>query len=96
METDNLNRQLVPYLEVIINQTLEMVDIISDGENFEGEEVNKLLNQLEDEFGEYTSMLSPKIQGRILDIKYKLGGFDKIYDLQESPPNTQFLEEFTK
>jgi len=96
METDNLNRQFVPYLEPIINQTLEMVEIISKGKDFDKSEIIKLLNQLQDDFGEYIHMLSPKTQGRILEVNYQLEKFDKIYDLQGAPLNTQPLEEFTK
>ena len=77
---DNLEKQLIPYLEPIINQTLEMIEEMFGKENFDEGEVNELLYQLEDEFGEYMSMLSPQIHGKILKIHDKLLGLDNIYD----------------
>ncbi len=93
---DNLEKQFIPYLEPIINQTLEMIEIISKGENFDKSEISKLLNELQENFGEYIHMMSPETQGKILEVNYQLAGFDKIYDPQDSPLNTQPFEEFTK
>lgn len=93
---DNLEKQFIPYLEPIINQTLEMVEIISKGEDFDKSEISRLLNELQEDFGEYIHMMSPETQGRILEVSYQLAGFDKIYDPQDSPLNTQPFEEFTK
>jgi hypothetical protein len=88
MEEDNLEKQFIPYLEPIVNQTLEMVETISKGENFDKSEIIKLLNELQDNFGEYIHMMSLETQGRILEVSYQLDNFDEIYDLQDAPPNT--------
>jgi len=96
IEEDNLESQFVPYLEPIINQTLEMVETISKGKDFDKSEIIKLLNQLQDDFGEYIHMMSPETQGRILEVSYQLEGFDEEYDLQDAPPNTQPFEELTE
>lgn len=93
---DNLEKQFIPYLEPIINQTLEMIEIISKGENFDKSEISKLLNELQENFGEYIHMMSPETQGKILEVNYQLAEFDKVYDPQDSPLNTQPFEEFTK
>lgn len=93
---NNLEKQFIPYLEPIINQTLEMVESISKEENFDRDEINNLLNQLKENFGEYIHMMSPETQGRILEINYQLTGFDRMHDLQDSPPNIQPFEGFTK
>jgi hypothetical protein len=97
MKIDNLEKQFIPYLEPIINQTLDMVDtLFLDIDNFDKNEILKMLNLLQEDFGDYIHMLSPETQGRILDIKYQIVEFDKIYDLQDTPSNTQPLEEFTR
>jgi hypothetical protein len=93
---DNLEKQFIPYLEPIINQTLEMVEIISKGEDFDKSEISRLLNELQEDFGEYIHMMSPETQGRILEVSYQLAEFDEIYDLQDAPLNTQPFEGFTK
>ena len=95
MEAYDLEKQFIPYLEPIVNQTLEMVEIISKGENFDGSEVSKLLNELQEEFGEYIHMMSPETQGRILEISYQLERLDEGYDLKDAPLNTQPFEELT-
>lgn len=87
METDNLNRQLVPYLEVIINQTLEEIESIFNEDQFDEGEVNELLYQLEDEFGEYIGMLSPQIRGRFMEIHDKLLNGNNVYDNKETIEN---------
>ena len=94
-EEDNLEKQFIPYLEPIVNQILEMVEMISKGEDFDKSEIIKLLDQLQEDFGEYIHMMSPETQGRILEVSYQLEGFDEEYDLQDTPPNTQPFEELT-
>jgi len=69
---DNLEKQFIPYLEPIINQTLEMIETISEGEDFDGDEANKLLKELQEDFGEYINILSPEILNRILKMQDKL------------------------
>lgn len=85
---DNLEKQIIPYLGPIINQTLEMVESLSKEENFDRNEISKLLNQLQEDFGEYIHRMSPEIQGKILEVNYQLAEIDKIHDSQDSPPNT--------
>lgn len=96
IEEDNLEKQFIPYLEPIVNQTLEMVEMISKGKDFDKSEIIKLLDQLQEDFGEYIHMMSPETQGRILEVSYQLEGFDEEYDLQNAPPNTQPFEKLTK
>jgi hypothetical protein len=73
MEEINFDKQLIPLLEPIIAQSLNMIEqIINSEENFSKEEVSKLLLELEYNFGEYKHLLSPKIYGRIMDINHKL------------------------
>jgi hypothetical protein len=80
----DFDKQLIPLLEPIIAQSLNMIEkIINSGENFDRDEVSNLLLDLEDNFGEYKHLLSPKIYGRIMDMNYKLSDFDKVYDPQE-------------
>jgi transcription initiation factor TFIID subunit TAF12 len=69
---NNLDKQLIPYLEPVVKQVLDIIDEIINKENFDEGEVNELLYQLNDEFGEYINMLSPQTQGRILEIHGKL------------------------
>ena len=69
---NNLDKQLIPYLEPVVKQVLDIIDEIINKENFDEGEVNELLYQLNDEFGEYLNMLSPQTQGRILEIHGKL------------------------
>ena len=80
----DFDKQLIPLLEPIIAQSLNMIEkIIDSGEDFDRDEVSVLLLDLEDNFGEYKHLLSPKIYGRIMDVNYKLSDFDKVYDPQE-------------
>jgi len=80
----DFDKQLIPLLEPIIAQSLNMIEKIMDsGENFDRDEVSSLLLDLEDNFGEYKHLLSPKIYGRIMDVNYKLLSFDKVCDSQE-------------
>ena len=95
-EEDNLEKQSIPYLELIVNQTLEMIKIISKGKDFDKSEIIKLLNELQNDFEEYIYMLSPETQDKILDISYQLEGIDEEYDLQKTPPNIQPFEELTE
>jgi hypothetical protein len=96
METINLDKQLIPYLEPVINQTLDMVESISKEEGFNRQEVKTLLNQLEEEFGEYTHLLSPQIKGRILEINHFILGDDKVYEITDEQQNTQPLDNNAK
>ena len=84
MEEDNFDKQLIPLLEPIIIQSLDMIEKIMDsGENFSRNEVSNLFLDLEDNFGEYKHLLSPKIYGRIMDMNYKLSQLDESYDFIE-------------
>jgi len=67
MEID-LNKQLVPYMEHVIGQTLNMVESISKEEGFNKKEMGKLIFELNNEFGDYLTLLSPQIQGKIMEI----------------------------
>ncbi len=91
---DNLEKQIIGYLEPVINQTLEMVEIISKGEDFDKTEVRKLLNELQEDFGEYIHMMSPETQDRILDINCELSDFEVVYDSQDLAPNITLFENF--
>ena len=77
---DNLEKQLIPYLEPVINQTLEMVEGLLNEENFDVGEINELLYQLQEDFGEYMNILSPQIHDKISKIHDKLLGLDNIYE----------------
>ena len=80
----DFDKQLIPLLEPIIAQSLNMIEKIMDsGEDFDRDEVSNLLLDLEDNFGEYKHLLSPKIYGRIMDVNYKLSDIGKVYDPQE-------------
>ena len=84
MEEDNFDKQLIPLLEPIIIQSLDMIEKIMDsGENFSRNEVSNLFLDLEENFGEYKHLLSPKIYGRIMNINYKLSQLDESYDFIE-------------
>lgn len=84
MEEDNFDKQLIPLLEPIIVQSLDMIEKIMDsGENFSRNEVSNLFLDLEENFGEYKHLLSPKIYGRIMNINYKLSQLDESYDFIE-------------
>ena len=84
MEEDNFDKQLIPLLEPIIVQSLDMIEKIMDsGENFSRNEVFNLFLDLEENFGEYKHLLSPKIYGRIMDMNYKLSQLDESYDFIE-------------
>ena len=84
MEEIDFDKQLIPLLEPIIVQSLDMIEKIMDsGENFSRNEVSNLFLDLEDNFGEYKHLLSPKIYGRIMDMNYKLSQLDESYDFRE-------------
>jgi hypothetical protein len=57
--------------------------IMNSGEDFSRDEVSNLFLDLEENFGEYKHLLSPKIYGRIMDINYKLSQLDEGYDFIE-------------
>jgi hypothetical protein len=84
MEEIDFDKQLIPLLEPIIVQSLDMIEKIMDsGENFDRDEVSSLVLDLEENFGEYKHLLSPKIYGRIVDMNYKLSQLDEGYDFVE-------------
>lgn len=84
IEEDNFDKQLIPLLEPIIAQSLDMIEKIMDsGENFSKNEVSNLILDLEKNFGEYKHLLSPKIYGRIMEVNYKLSQLDESYDFIE-------------
>jgi len=84
IEEDNFDKQLIPLLEPIIVQSLDMIEqIMNSGEDFSRDEVYNLFLDLEENFGEYKHLLSPKIYGRIMDINYKLSQLDEGYDFIE-------------
>jgi hypothetical protein len=80
MEEYNLEKQSISYLEPIINQTLEMIEIISKGEDFDANEVNELLKELQENFGEYIHMMSIETQDKILKIQDELLNLDNTYE----------------
>jgi len=80
MEEYNLEKQSISYLEPIINQTLEMIEIISKGEGFDANEVNELLKELQEDFGEYIHMMSIETQDKILKIQDELLNLDNTYE----------------
>jgi hypothetical protein len=84
LEEIDFDKQLIPLLEPIIAQSLDMIEkIMASGEDFSRDEVSNLILDLEENFGEYKHLLSPKIYGRIMDMNYKLLGFDKVCDSKE-------------
>jgi hypothetical protein len=84
IEEDNFDKQLIPLLEPIIAQSLDMIEqIMNSGEDFSRDEISSLILDLEENFGEYKHLLSSKIYGRIMNINYRLSEFDKTYDSQE-------------
>ena len=80
MEEYNLEKQSISYLEPIINQTLEMIEIFSKGEDFDANEVNELLKELQEDFGEYIHMMSIETQDKILKIQDELLNLDNTYE----------------
>jgi hypothetical protein len=95
MEMD-LNKQLVPYMEHIINQTLDMVESLSKEKGLDVKEISKLISELEIEFGDYTTLLSPQIQGRIMEINHYILNNNKIYEESNAPLNTQPFDNNSK
>jgi len=83
-EENNFEKQLIPYLEPIITQSLNMIEkLIDSGENFSKDEASKLLLDLEDNFGEYKHLLSSKTYGKIMEVNYRLSQLDEGYDFIE-------------
>jgi len=95
MEMD-LNKQLVPYMEHIINQTLDMVESLSKEKGLDVKEISKLISELEIEFGDYTTLLSPQIQGRIMEINHYILNNNKIYEGSNTSLNTQPFDNNSK
>jgi len=78
---NNLDKQLVPYMEHVINQTLNMVEeLFTNTDNIDKVEISMLLTQLREDFGDYNSLLSPKIQGRLLEINDKILKGNTVYE----------------
>jgi hypothetical protein len=96
MEID-LNKQLIPYMEHVINQTLNMVDkIFVDTDNIDRVEISRLLTQLNDEFKDYIILLSPQTQGRLMEINHHILGNDKIYEMKDNQLNIQSFDNNAK
>ena len=93
---NNLDKQLVPYMEHIINQTLNMVESLSEEESFDRKEMGKLIFELKNNFGDYITLLSPQIQGRITEINDYILGDDKVYEMENDQPNIQPFENDAK
>jgi hypothetical protein len=93
---NNLDKQLVPYMEHIIGQTLNMVESISKEESFNKKEMGKLISELNNEFGDYFTLLSPQIQGRIMEINHYILNDDKVYEESNDQPNIQSFENDAK
>jgi hypothetical protein len=77
---NNLDKQLVPYMEHVIGQTLNMVEkLFVDTDNIDKSEISKLLTHLKEDFGDYITLLSPQIQGRLLEINDKMLKDDTVH-----------------
>lgn len=95
MEID-LNKQLVPYMEYVIGQTLDTVERLSKEEIFDKKEIKQLISELENEFGDYLILLSPQIQGRIMEINHYILDDDKVYEESNNQLNIQPFENNAK
>jgi hypothetical protein len=93
---NNLDKQLVPYMEHVIGQTLNMVESISKEKGFNKKEMGKLISELNNEFGDYLTLLSPQIQGRIMEINHYMLNDDKVYEESNDQPNIQPFEDNAK
>lgn len=93
---NNLDKQLVPYMEHVIGQTLNMVESISKEEGFDKKEIGKLISELNSEFGDYLALLSPQIQGRIMEINHYMLDDNKVYEESNDQPNIQPFENNAK
>jgi len=68
-------------MEHVINQTLNMVDgIFVDTDNIDRVEISRLLTQMDEEFKDYLTSLSPQTQGRLMEIKDKMLKDDTAYE----------------
>jgi hypothetical protein len=83
-------------MEHIINQTLDMVESLSKEKGLDVKEISKLISELEIEFGDYTTLLSPQIQGRIMEINHYILNNNKIYEESNAPLNTQPFDNNSK
>lgn len=95
MEID-LNKQLVPYMEYVIGQTLDTVERLSKEEIFDKKEIKQLISELENEFGDYLILLSPQIQGRIIEINHYILDDDKVCEELSNQLNIQPFENNIK
>jgi hypothetical protein len=78
---NNLDKQLVPYMEHVIGQTLDMVEkLFVDTDNIDKKEIKNLLTHLKEDFGDYITLLSPKIQGRLFEINDKILKDDTVHE----------------
>ena len=93
---DNLDKHLAPYMEHVIGQTLNMVESIFKEEGFDKKEMGKLISELNNEFGDYLTLLSPQIQGRIMEINHYISNDDKVYEESNDQPNIQPFENDAK
>jgi hypothetical protein len=95
MEND-LDKQLVPYMEQVIEHTLNMIESLSKEEIFNKKEMRNLISELDSEFGDYLTLLSPQIQGRIMEINHYILNDDKVYEGSNDQPNIQLFEDNAK
>lgn len=93
MEID-LNKQMVPYIEHVINQTLDMVErICVDTDNINRVEISRLLTQLEKDFGSYLTLLSPQTQGRLMEINHNILKDDEVYEELNDQQDTPLFDD---
>jgi hypothetical protein len=96
MEID-LNKQMVPYIEHVINQTLDMVErICVDTDNINRMEISRLLTQLEEDFGSYLTLLSPQTQGRLMEINRNILKDNEVYEELNDQQDTPLFDDNTK
>ena len=93
---NNLDKQLVPYMEHVIGQTLDMVESLSKEESVDKKEIGKLLLELKSEFGDYITLLSPQIQGRIMENNYYILDNNKVYEGSNTSHNIQHFDNNAK
>lgn len=83
-EDINFDKQLIPLLEPVINQSLDMIESILKSETPSSEdEVFSLLLDLEKNFGECKHLISPEIHGRIKSLNDKISKCNDNIESQE-------------